>query len=487
MTGFDDFSLRPETRAALAAMSVTTPTPIQAAALPHLIAGRDVIGQARTGSGKTLAFVLPMLERIQDRRRDVQALVLVPTRELASQVAGVVRDAAAGRGVRVLLLVGGTSLGPQRQALKHGIEVVVGTPGRVLDHINQGDLRLDRLRLLVLDEADEMLDRGFARDVERIIGASDTARQTAMFSATVPEWVSGMAARYLREPVMVRVEALDQPVENVLHTVYDVPEGGKPAALRALLDSREPGVTLVFGRTKHGVKKLARQLEDAGYPVAALQGNLSQNARDRVMAEFRSGAVPILVATNVAARGLDVEHVSRVINYELPETAGLLTHRVGRTGRMGRDGEAITLLTREDEPAWRKLLRELARHPVRRPWRGNHDSSSTAPVETGPARAPVAAMVLRPAPAERPAPPPPFGGRRSVPAAPVNNHRPGDGGRVVRPNATPPSRGANPNGRPHHASARPVRRPLSPVVRTAAPRREPAADGQAGTGSERRA
>ena len=373
MTSFKDFPLRPETQAALMTMGVETPTPIQTAAIPPLLDGRDLIGQARTGSGKTLAFALPLVERIDERQRDVQALILVPTRELAAQVAGVVRETAQRRGLRVLLLVGGLSAGPQTQALRHGVHVVAGTPGRVLDHIRQGTLRLERLRLLVLDEADEMLDRGFAPDVQRIIAATNPERQTALFSATVPEWVDEIAARHLRNLVTLRIDSGAQPVEHVDHAVYDVPAGGKLVALRTLLDARGPGVTLVFGRTKHGVKKLAKQLAALGYPVAALQGNLSQNARDRVMAEFRSGETPILIATNVAARGLDVEHVEQVINYELPETAGLLTHRVGRTGRMGRHGEAITLLTPEDEPAWRKLLRELRRHPIRRPWRGRHE------------------------------------------------------------------------------------------------------------------
>ncbi len=384
-------------------MSVHTPTPIQAAALPHLLTGRDVIGQARTGSGKTLAFVIPMLERIDERHRHVQALILTPTRELAAQVAGVVRDTAAGRDIRALLLVGGAALGPQRTALRSGVQVVAGTPGRILDHLNQGDLKLDRLRLLVLDEADEMLDRGFAPDVERIIARTAPERQTALFSATVPEWVSGVAARHLRTPAHVQVDPGVQPVEHVSHTVYDVPEGGKPAALRALLDAPSHGVTLVFGRTKHGVKRLAAQLQAAGYPAVALQGNLSQNARERVMAAFRSGETSILIATNVAARGLDVAHVARVINYELPESAALLTHRVGRTGRMGRAGEAITLLSREDEPAWRKLLRELSRHPHRRPWPGRHEPHRHTPAPPRPAAAPSSVHV-------------PFGGRRTAAA-----------------------------------------------------------------------
>jgi superfamily II DNA/RNA helicase len=373
VTSFDALSLRRETRAALSAMAVSIPTPIQVVALPEMLAGRDVIGQARTGSGKTLAFALPIVERVDERRREVQALVLAPTRELAAQVAGVVRSLGAGRELLTQLLVGGMAVGPQTQALRRGVHVVVGTPGRVLDHIRQGNLRLDRLRVLVLDEADETLDRGFAPDVERIIATTNPGRQTALFSATMPDWVGTVASRHLREPASARVDVQAQPVQHVPHAVYDVPSGGKLAALRTLLDARGPDSLLVFGRTKHGVRKLAKQLDRLGYPVAALQGNLSQNARDRVMADFRSGATPILIATNVAARGLDVDHVAQVINYELPETADLLTHRVGRTGRMGRAGEAITLLTPEDETAWKKLLRELRRPPVRRPWRGRHE------------------------------------------------------------------------------------------------------------------
>jgi ATP-dependent RNA helicase DeaD len=369
---FDSLPLRPETRSALAALDIHSPTPIQDAALPPLLAGQDVIGQARTGSGKTLAFALPIVERIDPRRPGVQALVLVPTRELATQVADVVRSAAARRPLRTLLLVGGLSLGPQKAALAAGVQVVVGTPGRVQDHLSQGTLRLGGLRLLVLDEADEMLDRGFGPSVEQIIAMTPPSRQTALFSATMPAWLEGIAAKHMRSPVVARVDRDAQPVAHVDHAVYDVPEGGKQAALRALLDARPPGATLVFGRTKHGVRKLAKQLQAAGYPVAALEGNMSQPARERAIAAFRSGETPILLATNVAARGLDIEHVAWVINYELPETADLLTHRVGRTGRMGRAGEAITLLAPADGDGWRKLSRDLRHSPLRRPWRGRH-------------------------------------------------------------------------------------------------------------------
>lgn len=366
-------------------MGISVPTPIQEQAIPVLLAGQDVVGQARTGSGKTLAFGIPIVERCAPKDRWVQALVLVPTRELAIQVGEVIGKLCAARRLRMTLLYGGRSLAPERHWLAGGVQVVVGTPGRTLDHLRQGSLSLSQLRILVLDEGDEMLDRGFAPDVERIISHTPAQRQTALFSATVPSWVMQTAARHLRSPVTVRVDRdLETPPE-IQHVVYDVEHGAKFGALRTLLDRRGDGPVLVFGRTKHGVKKLARQLEDLGYPVGALQGNLSQNAREQVMAEFRRGDVPILVATNVAARGLDVDGIERVINYELPETAGLFTHRAGRTGRMGNQGETVTFVTPEDGPKWRQIERALGRRLTRQTWPNGH----TAPASGAQARQPL--------------------------------------------------------------------------------------------------
>lgn len=326
-----------------------------------------MVGQARTGSGKTLAFVLPMLERCDWRRPSVQALVLVPTRELAIQVGSVVGGLAPNARLRWTVLYGGRSLVPERQVLVQGPHIVVGTPGRVLDHLRQRNFSLRQLRIFVLDEADEMLDRGFAPDVERILAQAPSERQTALFSATIPHWVAATAARHLRNPITVRVDAeLESPPE-IEHTVYEVESSAKLEALKALLDRRDGGPVLVFGRTKHGVERLARQLGRLGYPVAALQGNLSQSARERVMADFRSGRTPILVATNVAARGLDVEGIRQVINYELPESPELFTHRIGRTGRMGRRGDAIALVTPEDTLKMRQIERRLGRRLPRRP------------------------------------------------------------------------------------------------------------------------
>jgi ATP-dependent RNA helicase DeaD len=326
-----------------------------------MLQGRDVVAQARTGSGKTLAFALPIVERCQAGAAGIQALVLVPTRELAIQVGGVLVEAAGGRRLRVTLLYGGRSLLPEREALAKGPQVVVGTPGRTLDHLRQGDLKLDRVRMGVLDEAAEMLDRGVAPDVERILARTPSERQTALFSATMPEWVARTAARHLRNPVSAQVDPTLVAPPEIHHVVYEVDPGAKLEALATLLDQRVDSGILVFGRTKHGVKKLAHQFVQRGYPVGALQGNLSQNARERVLSAFRSGEVPILFATNVAARGLDIEGIGQVINYELPESAELFTHRVGRTGRMGREGEAITFVTPEDAPKLHQIERLLGR------------------------------------------------------------------------------------------------------------------------------
>ena len=365
---FSDMPLKQATKATIAKMGISEPTPIQEKALPHLMAGRDLIGQARTGSGKTLAFAVPLAERCDPAVRRVQALVLVPTRELAIQVAGVVEALASAHNLRTTLLYGGRSLGPEYGALRRGAQIVIGTPGRTLDHLRQETLDLSAVRFFVLDEADEMLDRGFARDVEAIMAATPKDRQTALLSATMPAWVAQTAAKHLRQPARVEVDAGLQAPPSVEHLVYSIQKSEKMNALRALLDGRDDAPVIVFGKTKHGVKKLAQQLDDLGYPVGALQGNLSQNARERVMLDFRSGAASILVATNVAARGLDFESIGQVINYDLPDSELLFTHRVGRTGRMGRAGEAITFITPEEETKWREIERGLGRRFTRERW-----------------------------------------------------------------------------------------------------------------------
>ena len=401
-TTFAHFDLHPTLHGALKAQGLKRPTPIQGSAIPLLLDGQDVIGQARTGSGKTLAFVLPLLERTRPEVRAVQAVVLVPTRELAIQVGAVLAPLAAARRLRHTLLYGGRALGPEQRAL-HAAQIVVGTPGRTLDHLRQGHLSLDRLSMFVLDEADEMLDRGFAPDVERILTYAPRTRQTALFSATLPEWVAGIAARHVQNAVTIEVDAETPVPSEIEHMVYDVDTGAKLDALRTLLDRRADEAVIVFGRTKHGVKKLAQRLEALGYPVAALQGNLSQNARERVMKGFRSGNVPILLATNVAARGLDVPEVGQVINYELPESPEWFTHRIGRTGRMGRAGRAITLLAPEEAAKWRQFEKALGRKLPRERWARPTEARSGVPT-TGAMASSEPVAQERPVTARRPSP-----------------------------------------------------------------------------------
>ncbi len=380
---FPGLELRPRTRAALSRMGITSPTPIQEQAIPWLSEGRDVIGQAQTGSGKTLAFGIPLVENCTPSAQGVQGLVLVPTRELAIQVASVL-EAVAEHGVVITLLYGGRSLAGEKRALQKGARIVVGTPGRTLDHLRQGTLSLRSVRTLVLDEADEMLDRGFARDVESIIAETPAKRQTALFSATIPDWVAKTADKHLRDPKTVRAIADEADALKIEHLIFKMEKETKMPALRTLLDQRGDAPILVFGRTKHGVKKLAKQLEGFGYPVTALQGNLSQNARERAMADFRSGATPVLVATNVAARGLDIDDISQVINYDLPDSLQLFTHRVGRTGRMGKSGEAITFITPDDEKKWREIERGFESKIAVKRWGANgpEGPSGRQPVAT---------------------------------------------------------------------------------------------------------
>jgi ATP-dependent RNA helicase DeaD len=342
-------------------MGISTPTAIQERSIPLLLQGRDLIGQAQTGSGKTLAFGLPLMERCDGQQRQVQALVLTPTRELARQVGQVLTDLGRGAGIKVALVYGGRPFGQQEAALARGVQVVVGTPGRVLDHLKRGTLQLRQLRMLVLDEADTMLDQGFAPDVERILARTPQSRQTALLSATIPPWVQRIGAKHLSDPEVLVAEEGDGSDPDIDHVVVEAYTEDKFQVLQRLLDEPAEGATLVFGRTKRGVHRLGQRLQALGYKVAVLQGNLDQKARDRALEQFRSGRVSILVATNVAARGLDIMHVGRVINYELPETHELFTHRVGRTGRMGQTGRAITLVSATDLSKWQAIERGLGR------------------------------------------------------------------------------------------------------------------------------
>jgi ATP-dependent RNA helicase DeaD len=359
LSSFHTFQLRASSHRALSEMNIEVPTAIQASSIPVLLERKDVIAQAQTGSGKTLAFGLPMIEHVDPQRRNVQALVLTPTRELARQVGDVLSQLGKPAGIRVTLVYGGVGYGNQEQQLANGAHIVVGTPGRVLDHLKRRTLRLRDVHFLVLDEADEMLDRGFAPDVERIIAMTPRSRQTALFSATTPSWVDQIAAKHLIDPEIIKSDEGDGSEPDIEHLVMEVFREDKFQALVRLLREPVEGATLVFGRTKRGVTNLGRRLNAAGFRVAVLEGNLNQAQRDRALDSFRSGKVPILVATNVAARGLDILHIGQVINFELPETHELFTHRVGRTARMGRAGRAITLISAVDLPKWQAIERGL--------------------------------------------------------------------------------------------------------------------------------
>ena len=358
---FTSFSLRASSLDALRAMDIEVPTPVQSEAIPLLLEGKDVVAQAYTGSGKTLAFGLPLIEKCDPADAAVQALVLTPTRELAQQVAGVLTALANPAGMSVALVHGGVGYEPQIKALRDGAQIVVATPGRALDHLHRRVLHLDALRYLVLDEADQMLDRGFAPDVERIISVTPASRQTALFSATTPAWVHDVAARHLRKPSVIEVDSRVEAPPEIEHAVVEVWSGDKMPVLLALLDAQTTGAMLVFGRTRYGVMALERKLQRLGYDVEAIQGDLGQATRDKIMGRFRGGKLPVLLATNVAARGLDMLNIEHVINYDLPESADLFVHRVGRTGRMGRSGRATTLIAATDLLKMQEIERHLGR------------------------------------------------------------------------------------------------------------------------------
>jgi superfamily II DNA/RNA helicase len=339
--------------AALDRQQITTPNTVQSESIPALISGRDVVIQSPTGSGKTLAFLIPLLERFGPGSPGPRALIVAPTRELAIQIDNVVKSLDSG--LRVALLYGGVGYYTQKQALKRGAEIVVGTPGRILDLVDARLLTLSRVEYLVLDEADQMLDAGFAPSVERIIGLTYEP-QTVLASATMPEWVSRMIDKHLNDPVSVKV--VPERASLLQHGIVRTEGGIKLRVLSDIL--RQHRGTIVFGRTKHGVSKLNRDLLRLGHQSVELQGNMAQSARDRVMESFRNQRADVLVATNVAARGLDLSHVGLVVNYELPDTAEGLTHRIGRTARNGSTGRALTFITAQDHEKWTKLRRQGA-------------------------------------------------------------------------------------------------------------------------------
>jgi ATP-dependent RNA helicase DeaD len=326
-------------------LGFTTPTTIQVQAIPELLSGRDVVGQSQTGTGKTAAFSLPMLERIDLEKRGVQALILTPTRELASQVAEAIRDFSGNRRLGVLTVCGGQSMERQLRELKRGVQIVVGTPGRVIDLLDRGDLKLDQVSWVVLDEADEMLSMGFIDDVKKILQQAPVERQTACFSATMPRPIRDLINKFLKSPVTVTVEQPKATPARIEQRAYMVPRGWtKAKALQPIMELEDPEAALIFVRTRKAAAELTSQLQAAGHSVDEYHGDLSQSQRERLLYRFKGGQVRWVVATDIAARGLDVDHLTHVINYDLPDQAESYIHRIGRTGRAGKTGTAISLI-----------------------------------------------------------------------------------------------------------------------------------------------
>ncbi|WP_372594692.1 DEAD/DEAH box helicase [Actinotalea sp.] len=362
---FSDFGIRAEITDALAEAGITHPFPIQAMTLPVALSQHDIIGQAKTGTGKTLGFGLPLLEHVVGPDEDgvellhhpgkPQALVIVPTRELAVQVAGDLETASRRRSVRIVLLYGGRAYEPQVAALQRGVEVVVGTPGRMIDLMNQGYLDLSYAKTVVLDEADEMLDLGFLPDVEKLLSRTPASRHTMLFSATMPGAVVAMARRYMTQPTHIRANDPDDQgatLKAIKQVVYRAHALDKVEVLARLLQAKGRGLTIVFARTKRTCAKVADELVERGFAAGAIHGDLGQGAREQALRAFRTGKIDVLVATDVAARGIDVDDVTHVVNYQCPEDEKTYLHRTGRTGRAGKTGTAVTFVDWDDTPRW---------------------------------------------------------------------------------------------------------------------------------------
>ncbi|MBI2172216.1 MAG: DEAD/DEAH box helicase [Chloroflexi bacterium] len=351
-----------EVARALAAMGYSAPTPIQETVIPLVRQAFDVVGQAQTGTGKTAAFGIPLVEAADPKSNSLQVLILTPTRELAVQVCAELTRLGQYRGIRAAAIYGGQAFGPQLDALHRGSQIVVATPGRLMDHLGRGNLRLDQARTVVLDEADQMLDIGFAPDIERILRQTPRSRQTLLFSATMPEPIKRLARRYMRDPQWVRAGGEARPVEQVEQVYYEVAERDKRFALRELLEDPQ-GVTqaLIFRRTKAGVDDLVYDLKRRSYDVQGIHGDMTQPQRDAVMKLFRANRLRLLVATNLAARGLDISGISHVINYDMPSNVEEYVHRIGRTARMGKPGTAIILVSEWDVDTFDTILAHVGK------------------------------------------------------------------------------------------------------------------------------
>ncbi|PJK07301.1 RNA helicase [Lysobacteraceae bacterium NML71-0210] len=361
---FESLGLSPALLRALTEAGYSTPTPIQQQAIPQVLAGHDLLGGAQTGTGKTAAFGLPMLQRLARQTpakgpRKPRALVLVPTRELAVQVADNLKTYARHLRLNITLLFGGVGMQPQVDNLKRGVDVLVACPGRLIDHLERGTAKLDAVEVLVLDEADRMLDMGFLPAIKRILARVPAERQSLLFSATFEPRIKALAMDYLKSPVEVQVAAQNAVADTIVHRVHPVDGNKKRDLLVDILAARHTERVLVFGKTKHGCNRLAEQLEKAGLPALAIHGNKSQAARQKALDAFKSGKIRILVATDVAARGLDIPALPLVINHDLPMVAEDYVHRIGRTGRNGVQGEAISLVAQEEAALLRQIQRLL--------------------------------------------------------------------------------------------------------------------------------
>ncbi len=356
---FDDFSFSPPVRDAIRDAGYTVPTPIQAQAIPLALKGRDIIGLAQTGTGKTAAFTLPIIEQLLGGPSRVRALILTPTRELAAQVEESFRKYGKHSDLQVAPIFGGVALDPQEKQLRRGVDVIVATPGRLLDHLERQNVVFDDLEILVLDEADRMLDMGFAPQINRIVGQVPRYRQTLLFSATMPPEVETLARKYLRKPVVIQVGRRSMPANAVTHAVYPVPRERKSALLTALLSKPDMDSVLIFTRTKHGADRVVRHLEKAGISATAMHADKTQAQRTKALASFKDGSVKVLVATDIAQRGLDITGITHVINYDVPQQPEDYVHRIGRTARAAASGDAFTFMSPDEIAMVRTIERVI--------------------------------------------------------------------------------------------------------------------------------
>ncbi len=397
---FESFNLHPAIMDGIKAVGYTEPTPIQAQAIPPALEGRDIIGLAQTGTGKTAAYVLPMLQKLlKGPRGKLRALIVSPTRELAEQIYDSIKELSRFTGIRSMAIYGGVGMEPQKSKIRTGMDIVVACPGRLLDHVWQGTIDFRDVEMLVIDEADRMFDMGFLPDIRKILKCLMHERQTLLFSATMPDDVRKLVRDILKDPVTVQIGQV-APAVTVAHALYPVRQDLKTPLLKTLLKETDTGSVLIFTRTKHRTERVALALAQAGHSVASIQGNLSQYRRQAALDGFKDGTYKVLVATDIASRGIDVSDVSHVINYDMPDTADAYIHRIGRTGRIGKTGDAFTFVCAEDEPMVRALER-LLKAPIERRNIESFKYDAPEPARNEFARPPMARRPVAAAPTER--------------------------------------------------------------------------------------